>query len=336
VRRRDFIAALMLGATAAADGTLQIWAQSPAPRRIAFVHSGIPAAQLTEASDTFWVRRFFVELRGLGYAEPNTLVVDRYSAEGHRDRFAPLAKEIVARRPDLIVANQNPLVTALKEATAAIPIVAIVGDPVGSGLVASLAHPGGNVTGVSVDAGIEIYGKRLQILKEAVPPIRTVAYLGLSGDWQGQIGLAMREAAQGLGISMTSIAPAEVTAASLRAVFAGTERNVLDALVVSGAGDFLAHRQLIVDLTREQRLTALYPYRDYVDVGGLMTYAPELGDLARHLAHTARQVLQGANASDIPVYQAAKFELVINLKTATALGLTVPQSLLQRADEIIE
>jgi len=91
-----------------------------------------------------------------------------------------------------------------------------------------------------------------------------------------------------------------------------------------------------VDLTREQRLTALYPYRDYVDVGGLMTYAPELGDLARHLAHTARQVLQGAKASDIPVYQAAKFELVINLKTATALGLTVPQSLLQRADEIIE
>jgi ABC-type uncharacterized transport system substrate-binding protein len=110
----------------------------------------------------------------------------------------------------------------------------------------------------------------------------------------------------------------------------------VDALVVSGAGDFLAHRQLIVDLARQGRLTAMYPYRDYVVAGGLMTYAPELGDLARHLAHAAQQILQGAKVDNIPVYQAAKFELVINLKTAKALGLTVPQSLLARADEVIE
>jgi ABC-type uncharacterized transport system substrate-binding protein len=170
-----------LAATTAADAASLARAQSP-QRRIAFVHSGIPAAQLSETSDTFWVRRFFAELRALGYTEPATLAVDRYSAEGRPERFAALAAEIVGRRPELIVANQNPLVRALKRETASIPIVAIVGDPVGSGLVASLAHPGGNVTGVSVDAGIKIYGKRLQILKEAVPAISTVAYLGLSGD----------------------------------------------------------------------------------------------------------------------------------------------------------
>ena len=125
-------------------------------RRIAFVHSGIPAAQLTEASETFWVRRFFAELRALGNVEGANLAIERYSAEGRSERFAKLAGEIVGRRPDLIVANQNGLVKALGNATGSIPIVAIVGDALGSGLVESLSHPGRNITGVSVDAGIEI------------------------------------------------------------------------------------------------------------------------------------------------------------------------------------
>ena len=127
-----------------------------------------------------------------------------------------------------------------------------------------------------------------------------------------------------------------MTAASLRTAFADLGSKPGNALVVSGAGDFLAHRQLIVELADQSTLTAMYPYRDYVEAGGLMTYAPELGDLARHLARTALQILRGAKASDIPIYQATKFELVINLKTAKALGLTVPPSLLARADEVIE
>ena len=280
MRRRQLLALL---AGAAANAALPARAQTPTPRRIAFVHSGIPAAQLAETSETFWVRRFFAELRGLGYAEPANLVVERYSAEGRPERFAALAAEIVGRRPDLIVANQNPLVKALGEG-ADIPIVAIVVDPVGFGLVASLARPGGNVTGVSVDAGLEIYGKRLQILKEAFPAIRTIAYLGLLGDWQGLVGQAMRDAGSGLGVSVVSIAPTEVTAASLRTALADTGQSSANALVVAGAGDFLAHRQLIVDLLRQSSVPAMYPYRDYVEAGGLMTYAPELGDLARHLA----------------------------------------------------
>ena len=142
----------------------------------------------------------------------------------------------------------------------------------------------------------------------------------------------MREAARDLRLHINGIALAEVTAASLRTAFADLGSKPGNALVVSGAGDFLAHRQLIVELADQSTLTAMYPYRDYVEAGGLMTYAPELGDLAR----TALQILRGAKASDIPIYQATKFELVINLKTAKALGLTVPPSLLARADEVIE
>ena len=180
-------------------------------RRIAFVHSGIPAAQLTEASETFWVRRFFAELRAFGNVEGANLAIERYSAEGRSERFAKLAGEIVGRRPDLIIANQNQLVKALRNATGSIPIVAIVGDAVGSGLVESLSHPGGNITGVSVDAGIEIYGKRIQLLKEMVPAVDMIAYLSLRAEWQGAVGQAMRDAARDLQVAVLSLAPAEVT-----------------------------------------------------------------------------------------------------------------------------
>jgi ABC-type uncharacterized transport system substrate-binding protein len=335
MRRRDLIA-LASGMAVACGASPGLPRAQGVMRRIAFVHSGIPAAQLTEMSDTFWVRRFFAELRSLGYLEGSNLAVERYSAEGQPDRFGALAAEIASRRPDVIVANQNPLVKALRQASEEIPIVAIVGDPIGFGLVESLAHPGGNITGVSVDAGIEIYGKRLQILKEVAPAAGTIAYLGLPGDWMGQIGQAMRDAGRDLQVSIVNIAPPDVTATSLHATLSSAAEQGIGALVVSGAGDFLAHRELIVNLAARAHLVAMYPYRDYVDAGGLMTYAPELGDLAQHLAHDVQQVLQGAKPADIPIYQAAKFELVINLKTAKALGLTVPQSLLARADEVIE
>ena len=333
MRRRDLFTLI---ACIAASARPLAWAQMLPARRMAFVHSGIPAAQLTEASNVSWVRQFFAELRKLGYAESANLSVERYSAQGQPDRYAALATEIVAQQPDLIVANQNSLLRALQKATGIIPIVAIIGDPIGSGIVSTLAHPGGNITGVSVDTGIEIYGKRLQILKEAVPGLESISYLGLPGDWQGQIGQAIREAARGLRLQINSIAPTEVTNTSLRAAFVDFRSKAGHALVVSGAGDLLAHCKLIVDLVQNSNLAAMYPYRDYVEAGGLMTYAPELVDLARHLARTALQILQGAKAGDIPIYQAAKFELVINMKTAKDLGLPIPQSLLARADEVIE
>jgi ABC-type uncharacterized transport system substrate-binding protein len=300
VRRRKLLA--LAAGTITAHGTASRFSWAGGMQRlIAFVHSGIAADQLTGRSDTFWVRHFFDELRALGHTESDSLVVERYSAEGRAERFPALAAEIAARRPDLIVANHNALVAALRRASGTIPIVAIIADPVGSGLVESLARPGGNITGVSIDAGIEIYGKRLQILKEAVPEIETIAYLGLPGDWRGQIEKTMRDAGQNLRVSVVSIAPADVTVASLTAAFVSAEQQGIHALSVSGAGDFLAHRQLIADLAMRARLPAMYPYRDYVDAGGLIAYATELGDLARHLAQNVHQVLQGVKPADIPI-----------------------------------
>src|SRR5262249_47769667 len=154
------------------------------------------------------------------------------------------------------------------------------------------------ITGVSVDAGPEIYGKRLQILKEAMPAMTAVAYLGLPGDWNGTIGQAMRAAGQELGLSVSGFVPAEVTPSSLRAIVAEAVKPPVNAVVVSGAGDFLAHRQLIVDLVGQANLTAMYPYRDYVSVGGLMAYAPELGDLAQRLVDVVDQILRGSKPGD--------------------------------------
>jgi len=336
MKRRDLIA-IGLGAAAACGTAAAVaLAQSARQHRIAFVHSGIPAAQLTEASETFWVRRFFAALRALGYAEGDNLVVERYSAEGRPERFAALAREVADRTPAAIVVNQNQLVRAFRAATDTIPIVAIIADPVGSGLAQSLAAPGGNITGVSVDPGIEFYGKRLQILKETVPTVRAVGYLGPASEWNGALDRIMRSAGQGLQVAVSSLALADATPEHLRDGFADAVRQRIDGLVVSGAGEFLAHRELIAALAREDRLPAMYPYRDYVQAGGLMSYGPELGDLAQRLAEDVHQVLRGAKPGEIPIYQVSKFELVISLNTAKALGLSVPQSLLARADEVIE
>jgi putative ABC transport system substrate-binding protein len=334
MRRRNFIAA---GVAALATLVEQSFAQQPEKqRRIAFVHSGIPADQLTETAGPFWVRRFFETLHRLGYVEGGNLVVERYSAEGRFDRFAALSAAVVSRNPDVIVMNLNALVNAFRAATATIPIVAIVEDPIRSGLVKSMARPGGNLTGVSVDAGFEVYGKELEILKEAIPSAAKVAYLASHERWEGGPGQTLREAGQRLGITLIGISPPEVNDAQLRSSFADMAQQQLDAAIVGPEGNFLAHRALIVELGEKYRLPLMCPYRDYVELGGLMAYAPDLGELAQRMADDVRQILTGAKPGDIPFYQPTKFELIINLKTAEALGLTFPQSIFVRADEVIE
>jgi putative tryptophan/tyrosine transport system substrate-binding protein len=333
MKRREFLT--LLGLAAAWPPSVRAQ-QTARQHRIAFVHSGIPADQLTETAGPVWVRQFFEALRGLGYAEGGNLVVARYSAEGRFDRFAALAAAVVSRNPDVIVMNLNALVNAFRAATATIPIVAIVGDPVRSGLVKSLAQPGGNVTGVSVDAGSEVNGKALQILKEAIPSAAKVAYLASREAWEGGPGEALREAGQRLGIAIVGISPPEVNDAQLRGSFADMAQQQIDAAVVGGEGNFLAQRALIVELAEKYRLPLMCPYRDYVELGGLMAYAPDLGELARRMADDVHQILTGAKPDDIPVYQPTKFVLVINLKTAEALGLTIPRVILAQADEVIE
>jgi putative tryptophan/tyrosine transport system substrate-binding protein len=333
MRRRDFI-----GIVGGAAASLPLAARAQQPqkqRRVAFVHSGIPVDKLTETTGPFWVRRFHETLRGLGDIEGSNLVIERYSAEGRAERFAPLAAEVVSRTPDVIVSNLNDLVKMFVAATASIPIVAIIGDPIAGGLVTNLAQPGGNLTGVSINAGIEIYGKRLQILKEAMPSVAKVAYL-LSGAWDAGTGSANREAGQQLGIALTDKLLLEVNDAQLRSTFAEMTQQQFDAVIVDEGGSFLAQRALIAELAAKHHLPVIYPYRDYVELGGLMAYAPDLGELAQRMANDVHQILNGTKPGDIPFFQPSKFQLIINMKAVKALGLSLPQSLIAGADEVIE
>ena len=337
MRRREFIG--LVGGVAALPAFL--WRESARAqqaqkeRRIAFVHSGIAADKLTETAGPFWVRRFYETLRGLGDVEASNLVVERYSAEGRSERFAALAAEVVSRNPNVIVANYNELVKAFAAATATIPIVGITADPVAAKLVTNLAHPGGNLTGVSINAGVEIYGKRLQILKEAMPSLTKVVSLQ-SGAGDNSTGLALREAGQHLGIALIAKVLFEVNDAQIRGAFAEMAQQQFDAVIIDEGGSFLAQRALIAELAEKHRLPVIYPYRDYVEVGGLMAYAPDLGELAQRMANDVHQILNGVKPGDIPFYQPSKFQLIINMKAVKALELSLPQSLVARADEVIE
>jgi ABC-type uncharacterized transport system substrate-binding protein len=334
VKRRGFVT-LRGGATAA--WPLAARAQQRATqRRIAIFHPAIPATLITETGGgTAW-RAFFAELRRLGYVEGENLIIERYSAEGHHERYAGLAREIVTRNPDLIVTGTNPVVIAFRAATSTIPIVAFMLDPLKAGLVTSLARPGGNLTGITLDAGIEIWGKRLEMLKEAIPSTATAAFLGMRDSWDDSFGQVLREAGGRLGISLIWMLPQEGTPSEIERVFAAMGQQRPDAVLVSGEGDLYAHRQLIAELAQKNRLPAMCPYRDYVDAGGPMAYTVDLAELLRRMANDVHQILNGAKPGDIPIYQPTKFELLINLKTAKALGLTLPHSLLSRADEVIE
>jgi putative ABC transport system substrate-binding protein len=227
---------------------------------------------------------------------------------------------------------------AFKAATTTIPIVALVGDPVASGLVSSLAHPDGNITGVSIDAGIETYGKRLEILREMVPSVSRVAFLAPRVYWQQHwFGGQMREAADRLGITLLG-PPLEmpVNGPEVQRVMAAMAQQGADAIVVSEVPENVPWRQLIVEEAAKYRLPAIYAERDYVDLGGLMAYAEDYADLFRHAAMQIDQILQGAKPADVPIYQSLGWKMIINLKTAKALGIEIPGSILTRADEVIE
>jgi len=329
VRRRDFVA-FLAGAAAAWPARAQ---PPPQRARIAIVHPVIPAGQLDANAGIFY-RHFFAELPRLGYVEGGNLKIERYSAEGYPERYADLAREVAGTKPDLIVAITGALAKALSAASDTIPIIAIDVDPIRSGLIANLARPGGKLTGVSIDAGIEIFGKRLQILKEVIPSASRIGFFGARGEWQSAAGQVLRDAAGNLQIGLIDVSVADSTPADLRRVFAELSPARLDAIVVGSF--FLGYRQLIPGLADQARIPAIYPYRDFVEFGGLVAYGPTAADIARQVAEQISQVLHGVEAGAIPFYQPVKFEFVVNLKTAQTLGLTIPPSLLARADEVIE
>ena len=277
-------------------------------------------------------------LRDHGYVDGRSVVTDYRSAEGKLERLPALAAELVALKVDVIVASDTPAAQAAKQATTTTPIVfAATGDPVTNGLVRSLARPGGNVTGLSLIAP-ELVGKRLEQLKRIAPGVRRVAVLwqpGGSGGRTEDEALKEAEAAgRALGMRLQFVearGPADFDRA-----FSDMTRARAGALTVIGSAMFANERRRLVELAARDRLPAVYGFREYVDAGGLMAYGPNVADLFRRAASYVDKILKGAKPADLPVEQPTKFELVINLKAAKALGLTIPQSVLARADQVIE
>src|SRR3954465_6961137 len=334
MRRRDFIKTI--GGAASAWPLAARAQQRTSQHRIAIFHPAIPVALLTEDGGGSAWRAFFGELRRLGYVEGQNLLLERYSAEGHHERYADIAREIINRNPDLIVTGPTPVVLAFKAVNSTVPVVAFMIDPLKAGLIESLARPGGNLTGITLDPGIELWGKRLELLKEAVPSIASTAFLSMREGWEGSFGQAMSDIARRLGISLVSMLPSAGTSAEIERVFAEMAGQRPDAILITGEGDLYANRLLIAELAQKYRMPTMCPYRDYVDAGGLMAYTVDLAELLRRMADDVHKILHGAKPGDIPIYQPTKFELLINLQTAKALGLTLPPALLVRAAEIIE
>jgi len=277
---------------------------------------------------------FVQALRDLGYVLGQNLLIELRAAEGQPARFPALAAELVDLKVDLIFAPSTPPAQAAKHATTTIPIVfAVAIDPVGDGLIASLAHPGGNITGMTSTA-LELAAKRLELVREALPGVARIGALAYPGfPTAARAVVAMQEAAPRLGVQ---IHPVEAREDQFDAAFAELSRTRADALVVLPHGTYFRDRKVLADLAGMHRLPAIYEFRPYVDAGGLMSYGADVLDLYRRAARYIDKILKGAKPADLPVEQPTKFELVINLKTAKALGLTIPQSLLPRADQVIE
>jgi putative ABC transport system substrate-binding protein len=333
--RREFIT--LLGG-AAAGWPMASKAQQPENvYRIAIVRPSGSAEDMADAIENPSYFALFKELRRLGYVERQNLIVERYSGEGRQERYSAVAREVVRTNPHLIIAVSNPLVLIFKELTNTVPVIGVMADPVAYGVVSNLARPGGNVTGVSVDAGLEVWAKRLQVMQEVVPTAAKVGYLNLRSSWDLAQGRAVQDAARRLGISLSG-PPLEspIREGEYRRVIGVMAGERVDGLLVSDIADNFTYRRLIVRLAEEARLPTIYPYRTYFDEGGLMVYGSDLAGLYRWVASYTDQILRGAKAGEIPIYLESKFELLINLKSAKALGLTVPPTLLARADEVIE
>jgi putative tryptophan/tyrosine transport system substrate-binding protein len=332
MRRREFLAAIA-GASFLQPVSARAQ-QSTKVYRIAMLHPSHPVRDMTENSSLRYYHAFFEELRRLGYVEGRNVLIERYSGEGRVENYGSLVHDVVSRNFDLILAMTAWMAMPLKRETSKIPIVAISSDPINDRLVTSLAHPGGNITGVSVDPGLEIWGKRFQLFREVVPTISKVGVLAQRQNPERDVLLHTTERA---GVRV--VGPTLVDSGSdedYRRFFAATSQNGADALFVDGSPENITKRKLIVELAAKFRLPAIYAFRVFVEAGGLMAYGTELGEVFRQAARSIDKILRGTNPGDIPYYQPTKFELVINLGAARALGLTIPSSVLSLADDLID
>jgi putative ABC transport system substrate-binding protein len=293
----------------------------------------------TSSSTTTYTRpleAFRNELRDLGWTEGRNLAIEYRWADGHHDRLPALAQELVRSRVDVIAASPTPAVLAAKAVTRTIPIVGMgLSEPVAVGLAASIARPGGNVTGVTYSVDPEIFGKQLQLLNEVVPNVAKVAVLVNPG---GSPTLPMtvdniRTAARSLGLQLQVVgarAPEEFDAA-----FAAMERERAGALLMSGDAMFFLHRARLAALASQHRLPSMSTQAQWVEAGGLISYGPNIAELWKRGAHYVDKLLRGAKAAELPIEQPSRYELVVNAGTARRLALELPARVLQRADQVI-
>jgi putative ABC transport system substrate-binding protein len=280
---------------------------------------------------------FRQELSKLGWIEGKNFTIEYRFTEGKPERLPEPAKDLVRLKVDLIVVTTGPAALAAKGATTTIPIVmANSADPVGEGVVASLARPGGNVTGLSSMA-VELNTKRLEVLQDAVPGLDRVGLLRLPGNIMGQdVQLKeLRPAAQGLKLKLEEI-ETEPDAKGLESAFQTAKKKQVKAIMTTTTRPFFAERKRIVELAGKYRLPAIYFQREFVDEGGLMSYGADYPDLFRNAAHYVDKILKGVKPADLPVQQATKFEFVINLKAAKQIGHTIPAKLLAQANQVIK
>jgi putative ABC transport system substrate-binding protein len=329
MERRAFISSVILGLlTVPLAAEAQQAASLP---RIGF----LAPASLSDPRVPPYIRAFQEGLRELGYVEGRNIAIEFRWAEGQYERLPGLAAELVRLNVNVIVAAGPNAIQAAKQATATIPIVmAAVGDPVGTGFVAGLARPGGNITGVS-NMLPDLVGKQLELLKEVLPTVSRVALLGNPANpANASLERQAQDAARTLGVRLQPLWARDLR--EIDSAFTATKMERADALIVLTDTMLINHRTRVIDHAGQRRLPAVFGVSQFVEAGGLLAYGPSFADGYRRAAPYVDRILKGAKPGDLPIEQPTKFELVINLKTAKALGLTIPQSLLQRADQVIE
>jgi len=332
MRRREFIA--LIGGAAAGPFAARAQQKPERAYRVAFVASTSPLSELVGVRPIHpYARAFLQGMRDLGYVEGNNLAVEWRSAEGKWDDLPDIIRQLVASNVDVIVSPANPVITAAKRVTQTVPIVMMgIAIPVEFGFVQSLARPGGNITGLTFEATLETGGKRLELLRELVPQATRLAWLGAS-EAHPALRQFVEDTSRKLGFKLLTLAH---TPEDFGGALTLVRDDQPDALFVGISAINFAYRQRIVDFSAQNHLPAVYTAREYVDAGGLISYGVDFSDLAHRAAGYVVKILKGAKPADLPIEQPTKFELVINLKTAKALGLTVPPSLIARADEVIE
>ena len=300
--------------------------------RVAFVGANGPQAQIRELSIT---KAFMLGMRDLGYFEGENIQYVLRSTEGKiAERTGPMVAEFIAMEVDVVLVASSVIAKEMLRYTSTMPIVmAVSADPVADGIVSSLARPGGSVTGFSNQAGPELEAKRLQLLQEIAPTMVRVAHLATKKEWDDVQGKALQTAGQKLGMTPYLV---ENSLTNSTEAFRSLESEPPDAIVVSNSTSNWVTRQSIFDIALRRRIPVIYPWREFVDVGGLMSYGVNLPDQYRRAADYVDKILKGANPGELPIQLPTKFELVINLKAAKAIGREIPSPILAQAAEVIE